>query len=236
VPETPGVVSIYVTGRDLDRLAVRSGQYFVWRFLTRNDWWRAHPFSISSAPNGEWLRITVKALGDWSTELQRVAIGTRVFIEGPYGAFTGARRTRPRVLLVAGGIGIAPLRALLEALPANRGDLTLLYRVRSPMTSSSGMSLRRWPDARGDRSTIGAGSALTPPVPSLARLCPHPRARRLSMRTGPDDVTRRGSAAAARPACKSIHQERFAFRPSRLLSRTLKNRVPHSRNGPHPAH
>jgi predicted ferric reductase len=130
VTEAPGVFSIYVAGRDLDRLAVRSGQYFVWRFLTRDGWWRAHPFSISSAPNGTWLRITIKELGDWSSALQGVSVGTRVFIEGPYGILTGARRTRQRVLLVAGGIGITPLRALLEALPARPGDLTLLYRVR----------------------------------------------------------------------------------------------------------
>jgi Predicted ferric reductase len=121
---------VYVSGRDLDRLAVRSGQYFVWRFLTRDGWWRGHPFSISSAPNGSWLRITVKELGDWSMALQGLKIGTRVFIEGPYGVLTGARRTRAKVLLIAGGIGITPLRALLEALPAQPGDLTLLYRVR----------------------------------------------------------------------------------------------------------
>ena len=66
VHEGPDVVSIYMTGRDLDQLAVRSGQYFVWRFLTRDGWWRGHPFSISSAPNGSWLRITIKELGDWS--------------------------------------------------------------------------------------------------------------------------------------------------------------------------
>ncbi len=130
VTEAPGVFSIYMTGHELDRLAVRSGQYFVWRFLTRDGWWRAHPFSISSAPNGAWLRITVKELGDWSRALQGVSVGTRVFIEGPYGILTGARRTRRRVLLVAGGIGITPLRALLEALPANPGELTMLYRVR----------------------------------------------------------------------------------------------------------
>ena len=103
----------------------------MWRFLTRDGWWRGHPFSISSAPNGSWLRITIKELGDWSALLKtRVSVGTRVFVEGPYGILTGARRTRQRVLLIAGGIGITPLRALLEALPARPGDLTLLYRVR----------------------------------------------------------------------------------------------------------
>ncbi len=130
VYEAPGVVSVYIGGRDLDQLAVRSGQYFVWRFLSREGWWRGHPFSISSAPNGAWLRITIKDLGDWSDELQRLKVGTRVFIEGPYGALTGARRTQPKVLLIAGGIGITPLRALFEALPAKPGDMTLVYRAR----------------------------------------------------------------------------------------------------------
>jgi predicted ferric reductase len=133
VPEAPGVVSIYLVGRDLDRLAVRSGQYFVFRFLTRDGWWRGHPFSLSSAPNGQWLRITVKVLGDGSSGIARVPVGTRVFVEGPYGVLTGARRTRPKVTLIAGGIGIAPLRALLESLPANPGDLTLVYRASHPL-------------------------------------------------------------------------------------------------------
>ncbi len=132
VTEGPGVISIYVTGRDLDQLRVRAGQYFQWRFLTPNGWWRAHPFSISSAPNGRWLRITIKDLGDWSRELQGIKIGTRIVVEGPYGALTGARRTRRRVAMIAGGIGITPLRALLEAMPGAPGELTLLYRVSRP--------------------------------------------------------------------------------------------------------
>ncbi len=130
VTEAPGVVSVYVTGRDLERLAVRAGQYFMWRFLTRDGWWRAHPFSLSAAPNGQWLRLTIKDLGDYTRQLQGLRIGTRVFAEGPYGALTGARRHRQRVALIAGGIGITPLRALLEELPAAPGDLTLVYRAR----------------------------------------------------------------------------------------------------------
>jgi ferredoxin-NADP reductase len=105
----------------------------VFRFLTRDGWWRGHPFSLSSAPNGQWLRITVKALGDDSSRLATMPVGTRVFVEGPYGVLTGARRTKPRVTLIAGGIGIAPLRALLESLPARPGDLTLIYRASHPL-------------------------------------------------------------------------------------------------------
>lgn len=133
VREAPGVVSLYVTGRDLDRLPVRAGQYFNLRLLTADGWWRHHPFSLSAAPNGRFLRFTVKALGDWTGgPLPDVPIGTRVMLEGPYGVLTGARRTREKVLLIAGGIGIAPLRALLEALPARPGDLVLVYRASAP--------------------------------------------------------------------------------------------------------
>ena len=130
-PEGSGVVSVYVTGRQLDRLPVRAGQYFLWRFMAGNGWWHAHPFSISAAPNGEYLRLTVKDMGDDTALLQSVRPGTRVIAEGPYGAFTGARRRKARVLLIAGGIGVTPLRAMLEELPARRGGLTLLYRASS---------------------------------------------------------------------------------------------------------
>ncbi|HEY8922714.1 MAG TPA: ferredoxin reductase family protein [Candidatus Limnocylindria bacterium] len=129
VTEAPGVVSVYLVGCRLEQLAVRAGQYFVWRFLTRDGWWRGHPFSLSAAPNGEYLRLTIKQSGDYTRLLQQLRPGTRVFAEGPYGVLTGARRTRPHLLLIAGGIGIAPLRALLEELPVARGNLTLLYRA-----------------------------------------------------------------------------------------------------------
>jgi predicted ferric reductase len=129
VREAPGVVSVYVTGRDLDRLAVRSGQHFYWRLLTRDRWWRAHPFSLSAAPNGRYLRFTAKQLGDFTERLQGLRPGVRIAIEGPYGNMTGAVRARRRVVLIGAGIGITPLRALLEALPYEPGDLTLLYRA-----------------------------------------------------------------------------------------------------------
>jgi predicted ferric reductase len=92
VDEGPGLVSVYVVGRRLDQLAARSGQFFLWRFLTAQGWWQAHPYSLSSAPNGRWLRLTVKALGDHSTTAAGIRPGTRVMAEGPYGAFTADRR------------------------------------------------------------------------------------------------------------------------------------------------
>ncbi|MEA2591369.1 MAG: hypothetical protein QOD62_1200, partial [Actinomycetota bacterium] len=130
VEEAPGVVSIYVTGRRLEELRAEAGQFFLWRFLTREGWWQAHPFSLSAVPNPEWLRIMVKNAGDFTAHLQSIPPGTRVIAEGPYGAFTEARRIRRRVLLVGGGVGIAPLRSLMESLSGRPGDITVLYRAR----------------------------------------------------------------------------------------------------------
>jgi len=132
VHEAPGVVSLHLRGRALHRLPVRAGQFLQWRFLTPGLWAAAHPWSISAAPDGQHLRITVRDLGDHSRRLLNVRPGTRVVIEGPYGAFTAERRTRRRVLLIAAGIGITPIRALAEELLADSdtppGDISVLYR------------------------------------------------------------------------------------------------------------
>lgn len=131
-PETPGVVSVVVRGRALKRMPVRAGQYLQWRFLAPGLWAAAHPWSISAAPDGRTLRLTVRHLGDHSRRLSDLRPGTRVLVEGPYGTFTTDRRTRRRVLLVAAGIGITPVRAIAEELagsPGMRdGDVTVLYR------------------------------------------------------------------------------------------------------------
>jgi predicted ferric reductase len=127
--EGPGVVSITLKGRHLHELRAQPGQFFRWRFLTPRSWWQAHPFSLSAAPHHHYLRITVKDLGDHSADLQRVRPGTRVFLEGPYGSFTPARRRRRRVLLIGGGVGITPIRALFDSLASP--DVTLLLRANT---------------------------------------------------------------------------------------------------------
>jgi predicted ferric reductase len=130
VREGRGVVSVYLRGRDLAGLPVNAGQFFVWRFLDGPGWSRGHPFSLSAAPDGTRLRITAKDLGDGSARLSRLRPGTRALFEGPYGRL-GSVRTSPKVTMIAAGVGITPLRALLEAMPYRPGDAVLLYRARS---------------------------------------------------------------------------------------------------------
>jgi hypothetical protein len=128
VRESADVISVYLTGHRLDRLRAEPGQFFQWRFLGRSGWTRANPYSLSAAPDGRSLRITVKALGDSSTSLATVRPGTRVLVEGPYGRLSPRARTRRKVALFGAGVGITPIRALAEGLAYSPGDAVLLHR------------------------------------------------------------------------------------------------------------
>ncbi|HEY3922859.1 MAG TPA: ferredoxin reductase family protein [Gaiellaceae bacterium] len=128
IAEGPGVTSLRISGRKLDRLKAEPGQFFIWRFLSPGQWWAAHPFSLSAAPNGDSFRITAKSVGGHTSKLGAIPVGTRVVVEGPFGDFTERSRRRDKVLLVAGGIGITPVRALLEHM---NGDVVTIYRVIS---------------------------------------------------------------------------------------------------------
>ena len=219
VREAPGVVSIHVKGRDLGQLAVRSGQYFLWRFLTPDGWYRAHPFSLSAAPNGHDLRITVKDLGDWTHELQTVPVGTRVFVEGPYGVMTGAKRSRERVLLIAGGIGVTPIRAMLESFWSRPGDITMLIRAKRPqelvfrdeidaLARARGANIHYIVGQRGERGVpfepLGAGTILrlAPDVTDRDVYLCGPEPMMLSVRESLRDL---GVPEA------QVHWERFAY-------------------------
>jgi predicted ferric reductase len=130
VPENdPSVVSVYLSGRDLHRLPVGAGQFLNWRFLSGRGWTRGHPYSLSAAPDGRSLRITVKVVGDGSATVRSLRPGIRAVIEGPYGRLTERPRTRAKVAFIGAGVGITPLRALAEALPYAPGDATLLQRA-----------------------------------------------------------------------------------------------------------
>jgi ferredoxin-NADP reductase len=127
--ESEDVMSVLMSGQHLDELRAEPGQFFRWRFLTRETWRSAYPFSLSAPPTRHRLRITIKASGDGTRRLFAVPHGTLVFAEGPYGVITSRRRRRPRVLLIAGGVGITPMRSLFEVIDLPGKDITLVYRA-----------------------------------------------------------------------------------------------------------
>ncbi|XAS67235.1 ferric reductase-like transmembrane domain-containing protein [Micrococcaceae bacterium Sec5.7] len=137
VAVAPGVVSIEMTGLQLHRLSGAGGRFFIWRFLAPGLWWHPHPFSLSAEPlrsaasgHGQ-LRITIRSLGKGSAQLTALQPGTKVAVEGPYGLFSSAARSRDHVVMIGAGIGITPLRALLETTPFAPGNSTVLLRGHS---------------------------------------------------------------------------------------------------------
>src|SRR4051812_1126265 len=124
VPEGAGVVSVIMRGRNLEKLRASAGQFFTWRFLDGPGWTRGNPYSLSAAPTPTHVRITAKDLGDGSSRLGRLKPGTRVLVEGPFGGMHPGVRTRRKVTLLAAGIGVTPLRAILEDLDQGPGDVT----------------------------------------------------------------------------------------------------------------
>lgn len=210
-PEGAGVVSVICRGRKLERLPFSGGQFFEWRFLTRKMWWQAHPFSLSARPVPPYLRLTVKGVGDFTTAVAELPPGTRVGIEGPYGAFTSYARQEKKVACIAGGIGVTSVRALLEDLPldsepvvvlraSSEADLVLSDEVRELVRQRRG----RLHELVGPRSTIG--------VDEIFDLLPD-LARRDVFVSGPEDFVAEVDAALAKLGLPkdAIHSEAYAL-------------------------
>lgn len=213
VRESPDVVSVVLEGRRLDRLPVAGGQFFQWRFLTRGAWWQAHPFSLSHVPHEHRMRITVKHLGDHSADLAAVPIGTRVFIEGPYGRFTADAAAGHKVLLVGAGVGATPLRSLLQDLDEH-ADVAVLLRGRDQRSLVLRDEIAAEIDRRGGRlwEALGPRRRLIVTEGTLRRAMPDIADRDVFI-CGPDDFTA-SIAAECRTAgvpADRIHFESFAF-------------------------
>jgi predicted ferric reductase len=216
VPESDDVVSVHVTGRHLDRLPARAGQFFIWRFPGHSGWWAANPFSMSAAPNGRRLRLTAKAVGSGSAGLRNVPVGTRVFAEGPYGAFTALHQSRPGMLLIAGGVGITPIRSLLEE---TTGPTVVLYRVHTPADAVLNNELEALARERGAQVHVLAGRTGTGSPPftpfephSLLTMVPDIADRDVFV-CGPPAMTSAvlRSLRALQVPGRQVHAERFSL-------------------------
>ena len=223
--EAPGVTTVTVGGRGVRRMPVLAGQFFQWRFVDGPGWTRANPYSISAAPDGRTLRFTAAHAGDGSARLASLRPGTRVLVEGPYGRMHEGVRVHRKVLLMGSGIGITPMRALLEGLDQAPGDITVVHRVRSRHEAVLGEEIAALAAARGARYLLVEG----PRVPGRASWLPA-QARHLTdvqalREIVPDlehhDVylcgsdgwmtAARAAAIAAGVPRDAVHLERFAY-------------------------
>lgn len=213
--EADGIGSVHVSGPGLRRLRVAAGQFFLLRPLTGDLWWQAHPYSVSAAPTTAGLRFTVKELGDGSRTLLDVRPGTRILLEGPYGAFTIDEANGAPVVLVAGGVGIAPIRALLEDCHPDQTPIVIV-RVSKEDDLAHRVELERMTAARGGRLHVLAGrrewfTAHDPFAPETLKAWIPDIARRHVFVCGPASLESAVMKGMRKAGVKSshIHHERF---------------------------
>ena len=213
VRESPDVISVVLEGRRLDRLPVAGGQFFQWRFLTRGGWWEAHPFSLSHVPHRDRMRITVKDLGDHSRDLAAMPMGTPVFIEGPYGRFTADAASSPRVLLIGAGVGVTPLRSILQDLDEH-ADVAVLLRARTQVDLVLRDEIADEVERRGGKfwEAVGPREKVRITASTLRRALPDIHRRDVYI-CGPEAFTASVAEECARAGIPAdrIHFESFVF-------------------------
>jgi predicted ferric reductase len=219
-PEPGGAVSVVMAGR-VDRLGARPGQFLVWRFLGGRGWTRGHPYSLSAAPDPRSVRVTVAGDGDGARRLRGLPVGSRVLVEGPYGVALPGRRRHPRLLLLAAGVGVTPFRTLLETLPLQPGEATLVVRVRQEPDWVLGAELRELCARRGVGLVVLAGPRRAPgswlptgvdggPAEVLLRLVPDLASCDVLL-CGPPGWMQEVRAVATRAGATHVTQEDFAW-------------------------
>jgi predicted ferric reductase len=223
--EAPGVTSVVVGGPGVAALRPAAGQFFQWRFLDGPGWTRANPYSLSAAPDGKHLRVTAAHVGDGTRRLADLRPGTRVLVEGPYGRLHAGVRTRRKVLLMGAGIGITPIRALLEDLDQDPGDVVVVQRASTRDQLVLGQELFDLANSRGARyvtveghrvpgrdTWLPATAAHLGDAEALAQLVPDVAERDVYLCGAPGwmEAARQAALACGVPETH-IHLERFEY-------------------------
>jgi predicted ferric reductase len=184
-----------------------------------------HPFSFSSsaAVTDGRVEMTIRNLGDFSGAIGDVPVGKRVYLDGPYGAFTIDRNPADMHVLIAGGVGITPMMSMIRTL-ADRGDKRLIVLLYGSRDFES-ITFREELDALKQRLNLTIVHVLADPPAGwtgekgfvtaevLKRYLPEPYADHEYFICGPDvmmDAIEEALGELKVPLSK-YHSERYAF-------------------------
>ena len=208
-----GAMSVWVAGASLRRHRASAGQFYSLRFGVPGLWWQTHPYSMSAEPFAEGLRFTF-ATGDDAVQFSKIKPGTRVWLEGPYGRFTADCAVERKVVLVGGGSGIAPLRAMLADVTAVQAPVVLL-RASSRNAAWFVPELQQLLAAKNGQLHVIAGprtSLRHDPftADSMSALIPD-LAGRAAFICGPTGMARAASRGLRQAGVKEIYMERYGY-------------------------
>lgn len=116
------------------------------------------PISISSHPDeGSFFQHTVRHVGDVTNRMRLLKPGQKIWMRGPYGTgWPMEILSRKDLLIIAGGIGLAPLRPVIEAVMLDRaeyGEVEVLYGARTPDDMLYTQEFNRWSEKMRFRKT-----------------------------------------------------------------------------------
>jgi NAD(P)H-flavin reductase len=112
------------------------------------------PISIASTPTrGGFLEFCVRAMGQVTNALHELEVGGKIGVRGPYGnSFLLSGLEGRNLLFIGGGIGLAPLRSLINYVLDNRdhyGEVELIYGARTPQDLVFRDELKSWGEKEG---------------------------------------------------------------------------------------
>lgn len=129
-PENELVTSLFIDGEiDPSFMQRRAGQFLSIQTFDGEVWSKPHPFTISNAPEDDFLQMTIKNVGAFTSTIRGLKPGTEVRCRGPFGSFCSGIESESKTVMVAGGIGITPFLSVLRHFirVGNPGELTLLW-------------------------------------------------------------------------------------------------------------
>ena len=134
VPENHDTHSLYLEGSDEKFARRKAGQFASLSIMSPDGCSDPHPFSIAGAPEDPVLRLTIKKAGKFTSAIPDLKTGTPVKCMGPIGLFCKDIDNKPKIVMMAGGVGVTPFLSVLRHFRnIKAGNIVTLFWVNKTM-------------------------------------------------------------------------------------------------------